>query len=111
MGMAGLNIILNFIFVGMYGYKWAAITTAFTYIFLVLILNYFDRSLLSVYKTKLFKILLLLVLQAIVFYTLISIFELNIYMKVFLSVIFVFIYYQLFKKQMKEIHIPINYIK
>lgn len=111
LSMAGLNIILNFIFVGMYGYKWAAVTTAFTYIFLVLILNYFDSSLLSVYKTKLYKILLILVLQVIVFYALSSIFEMNIYKKVFLSLIFLFIYYQSFKKQFKEIRIPINYIK
>lgn len=107
---AGLNIVLNLIFVGLFGYKWAAITTTFTYIFLVLVLNYFDKGLLSFYKNQLLRIMFLLAFQAIIFFTLISIFEMNIYKKLIINIVFIIIYYMTFKNQLRKIEIPINYI-
>jgi len=106
-----LNIILNYIFVGLYGYKWAAVTTAVTYLLLILSLHYFDKKMQSFTNKSigfLLRILLVLSFQIMIFFVVNRMFELNIIIKISIGILFIVSYYVLLKKQLDKTEIPIN---
>jgi len=108
---AVLNVVLNYIFIGTYGYKWAAVTTAVTYLLLLLTLHYLDKEI-ALFANKgigfFAKVLLVLGLQIAIFYILNDLFELNTIIKITLASLFILTYYFIFKKLIKETDIPIN---
>ncbi len=106
-----LNIILNYIFVGLYGYKWAAVTTAVTYSLLILALHYSDKKMQSFTNNSigfLLRILLVLSFQIMIFCVVNRMFELNIIIKISIGILFIVSYYVLLKKQLDKTEIPVN---
>ncbi|MCF6347180.1 MAG: oligosaccharide flippase family protein [Flavobacteriaceae bacterium] len=106
-----LNIILNYIFIELYGYKWAAVTTVVTYFLLILAFHSFDVKVLkftrSDYNTV-YQIILFLVLQIVIYFTLDKIFELNIIVKLTIGLLFILSYILTFKERLLKTEIPIN---
>jgi len=108
---AVLNILLNYIFIGLYGYKWAAVTTVITYFLLILTFHFFDIKVLKFAKIDYnsgYQIILFLVLQIIIYFTLDKIFELNIIIKLAVGLLFILSYILTFKKHLLKTEIPIN---
>jgi len=106
-----LNLALNYIFVGLYGYKWAAVTTAITYLFLILVFHYFDKEIVPLKYHKigfLFKVVLVLGVQTILYFVINNMYDLNILIKLTLGIFFILTYYFIFKKLLSETDIPIN---
>ena len=107
-----MNITLNYIFVGNFGYKWAAVTTTFTYCIILFLLHYYDKKVLLVstemYK-GLFKMLIVLVVQIAIYFIIYSLFELNIFLKIGLGLLFIISYARILKKELLETKIPINF--
>lgn len=103
-----LNIILNIIFVGLLGYKWASVTTAVSYVVLLLAFNYYEKNLLHFYKMQLFEIIFFLTIEAFIFYGFITIFDLNIYLKLLLIFLLITAYYVYFRRQLSKIVIPMK---
>jgi len=106
-----LNIILNYIFVGLYGYKWAAVTTAVTYLLLILVFHHFDKKMQSIINDSmdfLFRVLLVLSFQILIFFVVNRMFELNVVLKISMGILFIVSYYILLKKQLYKTEIPIN---
>ena len=106
---AVINIIITTIFVGLYGYKWAAITTLFSYISLIAMLHYYDREILSIVKTKknvYYKIGIVLTLQLLIYFLTDNLFELQFFIKLAIGILFVLSYYFLLKKELKLIDLP-----
>ena len=111
LGVAVLNVILNIIFVGLYGYKWAAYTTLITYLILVVILHVMDREIIILTKSNsilLSKIIILLALQGLIFVLMNRYFEINIFIKLAIGLLYTLMYFILFKKPIKAAKIPIN---
>ncbi len=109
-GSALINIVLNIFLISMYDYRWAAIATAITYSFMIIIFYYYDKELLIFSKSNfqfIFNILLVLMLQLFLFISLIYFFDLNILFKILLGLLFVLSYYIIFKKQIFNLKIPI----
>jgi len=106
-----MNMILNYIFVGNFGYKWAAVTTTFTYCVIIILFHYFDKQVLLA-STKMrkgfFKILIVLVVQMAIYFIINGIFELNILLKISLGLLFIISYAHIIKKELLETEIPIN---
>jgi len=108
---AVLNIILNYIFIGLYGYKWAAVTTGVTYFLLILSFHFFDIKILKFTRSdynSVFQIILFLVLQIVIYFTMDKTFELNIIVKLTIGLLFILSYIITFKKRLLKIEIPIN---
>jgi len=106
-----LNLVLNYIFVGLYGYKWAAVTTAITYIFLILVFHSFDKEIVELKYGKigfLFKVVLVLGVQTILYFIINNMYDLNIIIKITLGIFFILTYYFIFKKSLSESDILIN---
>jgi O-antigen/teichoic acid export membrane protein len=108
---AVLNIILNYIFIGLYGYKWAAVTTIITYILLILTFHFFDIKVFKLNRSDynfVYQIILFLVLQIIIYFIINKVFELNIIAKLTLGLLFILFYVLTFKKRLLNTEIPIN---
>ena len=106
-----LNLVLNYIFVGLYGYKWAAVTTAITYIFLISVFHSFDKEIVELKYDKigfLFKVVLVLGVQTILYFIINNMYDLNIIIKITLGIFFILTYYFIFKKSLSESDILIN---
>ena len=106
---AVVNVILTIIFVWLYGYEWAAVTTLFSYVLLILMLHYFDKEVLSVItesKKMYYKIIIVLALQLAIYSLVNNVFNLHFVIKLVISILFIISYYFLFKKQLKSIDIP-----
>jgi O-antigen/teichoic acid export membrane protein len=106
-----INIVLNILFVGLYGYKWAAYTTLVTYSILLLFLHYSDREIIDFSKKSillLLKIIIVLGLQWIMYFIINKRFELNLIINILMGLIYSIIYMVLFRKQLLSIKIPIN---
>lgn len=105
-----INVVLNFIFIPLYGYKWAAITTFASYLFLFL--YFYIKDSLGFFKNRRFvkKVLLgLLVLlsQIIIDLTLRSFFPINVWFTIFEGIIFFVIYIGIFKNEIRSLKIPV----
>lgn len=106
-----INIVLNILFVGLYGYKWAAYTTLVTYSILLLFLHYSDREIVDFSKKSillLLKIIIVLGLQWIMYFIINKRFELNLIINILMGLIYSIIYMVLFRKQLLSTKIPIN---
>ena len=107
---AVLNILLTFIFVGLYGYKWAAITTVISYLVLIVLLHYFDNEILKFTRKNrkvYYKIIVVLTLQIAIYILLDYMWEINLLEKLMMITFFVLTYYLLLKKELKSVEIPI----
>jgi O-antigen/teichoic acid export membrane protein len=108
---AVLNIILNYIFIGLYGYKWAAVTTMITYSLLILTFHFIDAKVFKFNRSdynSIFQVILFLVLQIVIYFILDKVFELNIIVKLTIGLLFVLSYILIFKKRLLKAEIPIN---
>lgn len=106
-----INISLNIVLIGLYGYQWAAFTTVFSYFIMVLLFYYFDKEVLSYTKSNFrtfFKIIMVFAVQLVFYFSIIKFIDLNSLVKIFIGVIFVVSYYFIFKKHLLKIKIPIN---
>lgn len=96
-----INIILNFIFIPLYGYKAAVITTLISYwlqLIIPLFVRYFKEKIILIYGSKYFPILLLGVF-VFVFIVAQFIVNLSITSKIIISLLFLILYFLYFKKQ------------
>lgn len=103
------NLIATYIFVGLYGYKWAAIATLLTYVLLIAMLHYYDREILFIVKTKknvYYKISTVLTLQLLIYILTDTMFQLHLFSKLIMGILFVVSYYFIFKKHLKSIDVP-----
>jgi O-antigen/teichoic acid export membrane protein len=109
--VALINIILNIILIDLYGYQWAAFTTAISYFIMILLFYYFDKEILSFSKNNyrvFYKIIIVLALQLAFFISIIMLFNLSSLFKILIGFVFVLSYYLIFKKQLLKIEIPVN---
>lgn len=100
--VAFINVLLNYILVQFYGYKWAAITTMISYILLILFFHYYDNKVLSVLNKNssiLYKICFVLIVQIILYYSIQDIFDPNIFVNIGLVFIYLIVYVSIFKRQ------------
>lgn len=108
-GATLLNILLTVFFVWLYGYKWAAITTVFTYIMLLFTFHLLDKELIvlkkSTFKTV-FKLMFLFFVQGLMLILVNFFYEINLILKVILSIPFFILYYIFFKNQIKSFKLP-----
>lgn len=77
---AGLNIILNFIFIPVFNYQWAAFTTLISYIILMFLFRMFDKKTHTKFHLKLKPLLpgiLTLLIQTIIHFILNHYFQIN----------------------------------
>lgn len=105
-----INIGLNFIFIPMYGYKWAAITTFISYLFLFF--YFYIQDSLGFFKNRNFtkKILLslfILLLQIIVDFILRSYYSVNLWQTIIEGILFLVIYIGIFKNEIRSLKIPV----
>ncbi len=106
-----LNMILNYIFIGLYGYKWAAGTTVITYILLILTFHFFDRKVFKFNRNDYnlgYQIILFLVVQLVIYFTLDKVFEFNSIINITIGLLFILAYFFIFKKRLLEAEIPVN---
>jgi len=105
-----INVGLNFIFIPMYGYKWAAITTFISYLFLFL--YFYIQDSLGFLKNphfvkKVIFSLLILLAQVIIDLTLRSFYSINIWYTILEGIIFFVIYLGIFKNEIRSLKIPV----
>lgn len=108
-GAALLNIVLTIMFVLMYGYKWAAITTFITYCFLLFVFHNLDKKLILIKKNTIrfvFKMLFLFTTQIVVFLLLINLYETTLILKILVCLPFLILYYVFFQSQFRNIELP-----
>lgn len=106
-----LNISLNLIFVGKFGYHWAAYTTLFSYCFMLLLFYYKDSEVLNLTakrKNIFLKILVLLIFQYIIFKVIVDKIDLQSEFRIMLGLIFALTYFLFFKKSISKLKIPVN---
>ena len=106
-----LNIILNLFFVAKFGYKWAAYTTLFSYVFMLLLFYYRDKDVLKLTTKKqvtLIKILALLLFQCLIFIFVVDKIDLQSEFRIVIGLIFALMYFLIFKKSLTELKIPVN---
>lgn len=105
-----INIGLNFLFIPMYGYKWAAITTFIAYLFLFL--YFYIQDSLGFFKNrkfvnKLIISIMILLLQIVFDFILRSYYEINIWFTIVEAILFFSIYLIIFKKEIRSLKIPV----
>ena len=109
--VAILNIILNIVFIPLYGYKWAAYTTFMTYLVLTFFLHYLDKEVVLFTKRNskvLLKIIFFLGLQGLVYRGITHQFNLNILIKLSIGFLYALIYLVFFKKLLLKTRIPVK---
>jgi len=98
---AALNILLNLVFIPVYGYKWAAYTTVISYVFMIGILYYWDREVINGMSNRfrdLTKVLLMFAFQYAVYLVLENTFDLIITSRIAIGIIFVVVFFLLVRK-------------
>ncbi len=105
-----LNIGLNFIFIPLYGYKWAAITTFISYLFLFLF--FYLQDSLGFFKNRNFvkKILLslLILLIQVIFDSIIrNYYSINVWQTIIEAIVFFLMYLGIFKNEIRSLKIPV----
>jgi len=108
---AVLNIVLNFAFVAKFGYHWAAYTTLFSYVFMLILLYYRDQEVLKLSakrKRILLKMGILLISQFLIFKVVVDKIDLENEFRIVIGLIFALTYFLFFKKSIAELKIPVN---
>lgn len=96
-----LNIVLNFILIGSFGYHWAATTTFVSYLFMVFILFSGDKKVLGILWKKrgsMFRIVALLTIQYAFYYFFVDKMNLHLGVRIVIGFIFALTYFVLFRK-------------
>ena len=110
-GTALLNIILNLIFVGLYGYQWAAYTTVVSYALMLFIFYMNDPQVLnglSAHRKEIYGILGLLTIQYVLYQFIVDKFRIQLEIRIVIGLIFVLTFFLIFRKTMLKAEIPIN---
>ena len=105
-----LNIIVTYTLVMFYGYTSAAITTTFIYVSILLIFHYYDRSIASFSKVEtafLFKIILVIGIQIVIYMLLNKSYNLTYTHKIIIGFLFIASYFSIFRKQLLTLDIPV----
>jgi len=106
-----LNITLNMVLVGRFGYQWAAYTTLISYLFMLTLLFTSDRSLWRVQKKKkieFYKIIALLSTQYLIYLLISSQVKLQMGLRLSLGLVFLLSYFLIFRKSILNIKLPLN---
>jgi O-antigen/teichoic acid export membrane protein len=106
-----LNIILNLIFVSLYGYAWAAYTTLISYAFMIMMFYFWDPGVLKgllKHRKDLFNVLGLLTIQYVLYEFIVDKFRIQFEIRMGIGLIFVSIFFLIFRKTMLKTDIPIN---
>lgn len=105
-----LNVVLNFVFIPLYGYKWAAITTFISYLFLTLYFylqdsaGFFNNP---KYLRQTRLIIIIIILQIVTDQIIRKFYPLNIWQTIIEGILFLTVYLLILKKQIKNIKIPV----
>ncbi len=108
---AFLNIILNLVFVGLFGYQWAAYTTMVSYALMLFIFYMSDPQVLnglSKQKKEIYGILGLLTIQYVLYQFIVDKFRIELGIRIVIGLIFVLTFFLIFRKTMLKAEIPIN---
>jgi len=105
-----INIGLNLIFIPMFGYKWAAVTTFISYLFLFF--YFYLQDSLGFFKNRNFikktlLSLLVLLIQVIIDLTLRSYYSINLWQTIIEGILFLLIYLGIFKNEIRSLKIPV----
>ena len=106
-----LNIILNFVFVPLYGYAWAAHTTLISYAFMISMFYFWDPDVLKGLlnrRKELFSVLGLLTIQYVLYVFIVDKFGIQSEIRMGIGLIFVLIFYLVFRKAITKADIPVN---
>ncbi len=106
-----LNVVLTFIFVYFYGYKFAAITTLLVYLVLITAFHFYDKSVLrtnSNQRITIVKVLVVLGAQVLLFVIANQQFNMSLFYSILLGLCFIIVYFVIFRKEILAIKIPIN---
>jgi len=111
-GVTLFNVLITILFVSLYGYKWAAITTAITYGIALLIFHFLDQELILFSRnniTFILKVLLFFTFQIVIYKLVNANYELTSIRKIMLSLTFIIIYFFIIKSRLKNLNLSINY--
>ena len=105
-----INIGLNFLFIPLYGYKWAAITTFVSY--LLLFFYFYTQDSLEFLKNRHFVKniligLLVLMIQVIIDLVLRANYSINLWFTIIEAMLFLSIYFGIFSKEIRSLKIPV----
>jgi O-antigen/teichoic acid export membrane protein len=106
-----VNVILNLIFVGLYGYQWAAYTTMVSYALMLFIFYISDPQVLnglSTQKKEIYGILGLLTIQYVLYQFIVDKFRIQLEIRIVIGLIFVLTFFLIFRKTMLKAEIPVN---
>ncbi|OQX78103.1 MAG: hypothetical protein B6D61_06190 [Bacteroidetes bacterium 4484_249] len=107
---SSLNLVLNFIFIPLYGYKWAAITTLTSYFFLFI--YFYAQDSVGFFKNpgylnNIVIIISTLIIQIIADYLIRQYFSINVWQTIIEAILFSLMYFGLLRKQIVNIEIPV----
>ncbi len=105
------NIVMNLIFVGLFGYQWAAYTTLLSYSLMILIFYYWDREVLKGlghHQKEFLKMGGLLTMQYIMYKVFVDKFGNQPVLSVGLGLIFVLMFIFTFRKTIWNLEIPVK---
>jgi len=106
-----LNIVLNLIFVRLYGYAWAAYTTLISYAFMIVMFYFWDPDVLKGLlnqRRDLLSVLGLLTIQYVLYEFIVDKFSIQFEIRMVIGLIFVLTFFLAFRKTMLKADIPIN---
>lgn len=106
-----LNIVMNLIFVGFFGYQWAAHTTLFSYIMMILFFYYSDREVLKGlghYRIEFLRLAGLLTIQYLIYKFFVDKFGIQPALSVGIGLIFVMMFVFSFRKTIRNLDIPVK---
>lgn len=109
--IASFNLIMNLIFVSLYGYQWAAYTTLITYGLMIAIFYFNDPKVLQIrliYNRAVIGMLGLLTIQYICYRLIVDKFGIELEFRIVIGLIFVSMFLIVFRKSILKVEIPIN---
>lgn len=110
-GTALFNIVMNLIFVGLFGYQWAAYTTLLSYVLMILFFYYDDREVLKGlghYRKEFLSLAGLLTMQYLIYKVFVDKFGIQPVLSVGIGLIFVMMFIFTFRKTIKNLEIPVK---
>ncbi|MGI9532583.1 lipopolysaccharide biosynthesis protein [Lutimonas sp.] len=108
---AGLNVLLNLLLVGSFGYEWAARSTLISYVFMLILLlttDSFIRKLPYKWIGEISKIIGVLLLQFLLYKTVIYITNLQLLGRISIGLLFLSMYFIIFKNSITSLKLPNN---
>lgn len=105
------NLLLNLVFVRLYGYQWAAYTTLISYGLMTILFYFNDPEVLQgslLQKKAIYKITGLLTIQFFLYHFLVDKLGLELEIRIGIGLIFVVMFILIFRKTLLKVEIPIN---